>query len=331
MKTELDDIKKFYVLERISLEKQCEDLGGSFQSLLVEKDNKEREVVQRITVDHELEMSDFRKATNDKDEEIRKLRENYVIIDNKYKDALEEASLLKTDLDELHEAKSKEAERYEAKLSAAKLEKEKCLRENTEILIRDHKVEMENLRAKLRFMTNPAEQEKIELGALKQRHELDKKRVLELEADKWQNILDKKIEELKFNFEASKETIMKETLKHVEEKEKQIELLRERENHLNLELVKYKDTINQLVESNRDDNDLVEKVEQLEHEKCQLEGELSMERSRRFDMAASVAVCEGCYFTLLHFTFFCFKAILRCVSFLFDFIGAPETSRLIYT
>lgn len=294
LKTELDDIKKFYVLERINLEKQCEDLGSSFQTLLLEKDNKEREVVQRITVDHELEMSDFRKATIDKDEEIRKLRENYVDIDNKYRSALEKASLLKTDLDELHEAKNKEAENYEAKLVVAKLEKEKCLRENTEILIRDHKFEMENLRAKLRFMTNPAEQEKIELGALKQRHELDKKRLLELEAEKWQNILDKKIEELKFNFEATKETLIKETMKHVEEKEKQIELLREREIYLNLELINYKDTINQLMESNRDE--LVEKVEQLEQEKCQLEGELSMERSRRFDMAASVAVCEGYYF-----------------------------------
>lgn len=81
----------------------------------------------------------------------------------------------------------------------------------------------------------------------------------------------------------------------VDEKEKQIEFLRDREASLNLECIKYKNTIQQLTEQeNESTNSLLAKVEMLERDKCQLEADLSMERSRRLtdlpvDMGASVA------------------------------------------
>lgn len=83
-----------------------------------------------------------------------------------------------------------------------------------------------------------------------------------------------------------------------EDKDKQIELLREREANLNLECIKYKGTIQQLAESESESQniELLHKVECLEKEKHKLENELTLERSRHEmhpDMAASVAVCEG--------------------------------------
>lgn len=88
----------------------------------------------------------------------------------------------------------------------------------------------------------------------------------------------------------------------VDEKEKQIEILREREANLNLECIKFKNTIQQLTETGTESNNsLIERVEMLERDKCQLEADLSMERSRRLselptDMIASVA---GRYFLFL--------------------------------
>lgn len=82
----------------------------------------------------------------------------------------------------------------------------------------------------------------------------------------------------------------------IDEKEKQIEVLREREATLNLECIKYKNTIQQLTEQETESNNsLLERLDVLEREKCQLEADLSMERSRRLtdgpiDMGASVAV-----------------------------------------
>lgn len=82
----------------------------------------------------------------------------------------------------------------------------------------------------------------------------------------------------------------------VDEKEKQIECLREREAALNMECIKYKNTIQQLTESESESNNslLMERVEALERDKNQLEAELSVERSKRVseipqDLTASVA------------------------------------------
>lgn len=81
----------------------------------------------------------------------------------------------------------------------------------------------------------------------------------------------------------------------IEEKEKQIEILRERENNLNSEIMKYKCTIQQLMEQeSASNNSLMERVDMLERDKCQLEADLSVERSKKLmdmpiDMTASVA------------------------------------------
>lgn len=81
----------------------------------------------------------------------------------------------------------------------------------------------------------------------------------------------------------------------IDEKDKQIEILREREANLNLECIKYKNTIQQLTDQESlSHNSLLERVEALERDKCQLEADLSMIRSQRLaelptDMIASVA------------------------------------------
>lgn len=109
-----------------------------------------------------------------------------------------------------------------------------------------------------------------------------------------------KVAELKTGFELEKEILLDEVSRRVgEDKDKQIELLREREANLNLECIKYKSTIQQLAESESESQniELLQKVECLERERHKLENELTLERTRHevvhSDMAASVAVCEG--------------------------------------
>lgn len=302
LRNELDHLKKFYVLERINLETQCESLSNSFEILCNEHDNKERELVQRLTVDHELEISDYRKVCGDKDDEIRSLRDNYVRLENRYKKSLEEIEYLKNVEDKLNDEIKVQIDDFQRKCNDIKLERDRCIKETTEMLVRDHKIEIDNLRAKFRLMTSPTDTDKIDLEALKQKYELDKQMIISSEAEKWQETLNVQLERVKNEFKAEKDALIIEIGRRVsEEKDKQIELLRERETNLMLEVTKYKNTIQQLVESESESrsNELFEKVETLEREKCQLEAELSMERSRRLtvqtsqDMSASVAVYEG--------------------------------------
>lgn len=122
--------------------------------------------------------------------------------------------------------------------------------------------------------------------------------------------------------EQEKQVLFNEAMRRVlDEKEKQIECIREREAALNMECIKYKNTIQQLTDcESESNNSILEKVEALQRDKCQLEAELSMERSRRLvdnphEMVASVAgitfelefFIDGLFFVV----FICFLQFLK--------------------
>lgn len=303
LRNELDSFKKFFVLERINLETQCESLSNSYELLCLEQDNKEREVVQRLTVDHELEISDYRRLVTQKCEEISLLKDNYLRLENKFRKSLDDVEYLKSAEEKLQDEKRMQMEEYHKKISDVELDRDRSIKETTDILVRNHKVEIENLRAKFRLVTTSTDSDRFDLEATKQKYELDRQALISAEAERSKKLLESEIERVKNEFRAEREVLISDMARRIsDEKDKQIELLRQRETNLMLEVAKYKTTIEQLVESEfqNPSSELVDKLEMLEREKCQLEAELSEERSRRLthtsiltDMSASVAVCEG--------------------------------------
>lgn len=227
-------------------------------------------------------------------------------MENDYKRIFEEMQCLKSDIEKITDEKTIETEKYNKEINEIKIERDRCIKETTDLLARDHKVEMENLRARFKLVTTPAEVDRGDAEALKQKYELEKQKLISIEAEKWQKILDENIERMKREYNSERDALISDVGKRIsEEKDKQIEFLREREANLTLEVNKHKNTIQQLVQSeseNGNSSQLRDKIDTLEQEKCQLEAELSMERSKRLniqtsqDMSASVAVYEGNYF-----------------------------------
>lgn len=126
------------------------------------------------------------------------------------------------------------------------------------------------------------------------------------ERQRWETKLEQELTQSRIRNEQEKQVLFNEAMRRVvDEKEKQIELLREREAALNLECIKYKNTIQQLTDTENDNSShnstLMDKMEALQRDKCQLEAELSMERSRRLvetaqDLTASVAGDKSVYY-----------------------------------
>lgn len=304
LKLELTQLKSFVLSIKTGIECEYESLTSSWENLAMEMDNKEREIKQRMIIDHELELNDFKKLNEAKSEEIDRL---------------------KLSLTELTDCQEKEKHDFEKRLDDIKLDKDHAVREVTEQLSRQHKAEIENMRSRFRLMAvgkmerSPSDPnlEKIErtdnkelinhetiIQHIKENCEIDKGKAINAaivkESRKWETMLNEKIAEIKEKCEIDKELLLDECKRISEDKDKQIDLLRERETNLQLECIKYKNTIQQLAES--DDNsqvmELMKKIEVLEKERSTLESQLTLEKSRRVedsihDMGASVAVCEG--------------------------------------
>lgn len=303
LKAELNDLRAKILNEKSDMNTTCQNLNSSWESLSIERDNKEREVLQRLTIDHESEISDYKRLSQIKEEEIKALRIEKSCLEMSLKNSGEENDALKEELEQFlakHDEKIKELENRMTEMNA---EKEKAAKDLTDKLNREHKTEIENIRSRFRLMMDrsPSDPglEKTERPdisqepAIKQMKEQFEKRVkieveeaVTQEQNKWQ----KKLEEMQEKYEVMMDNLAK---RLSEDKDRQIDLLRERENNLVLECAKYKTTIQQLAEceSQSELTELLRKVESLEKEKGLLQAEL--EKSRMHDLSASIAVLEG--------------------------------------
>lgn len=270
----------------------------------METANNHREILNRITVDHELEINDIKNFQRTKDEEIKSLRTEIDYLETAVKLGKDEVNILKNQIDKVTQQHMEEIKHFEEQIEIIKSEKEKI----ADNLNREHKAEVEGIRSRFRLMVmerTPSDSslEKIDISTesalIQMKENLEKQSKIEVEeaVANEKKIWDKKLEEMKVHYENMMEDVAK---RISEEKEKQIDVLREREANLNLECIKYKSTIQQLAEceSQSQVNELLEKVELLEKEKQLLQAEL--EKSKHYssgsDLTTSIAVVEGNYF-----------------------------------
>ncbi|XP_061390309.1 RB1-inducible coiled-coil protein 1 [Musca vetustissima] len=203
-------------------------------------------------------------------------------------------------------------EELREKLKSVDAEREQAVSEACEKLIHAHKTELESLRQRFKLMTSmerspsdlslevPSSERSLENYIDKTQHEQQMKQLRqELEAEKEKAItaaieMERSIWQSKI-FPLNSESVMANVsiLKQmIEEKERQLEQLREKDLMLTKENFQLKTRLDAL--TNEEGNSwLKEKIDYLHRDKCRLEEELNQEKSKRLEMETSVAALKG--------------------------------------
>lgn len=310
LRNELNDLRKQVLSDRKIVSEQNESLGSSWENLIVEKDFKEKELVESMKKEYEIAVNDLKRIEEEKNTRIQNLLLEKNVL---------EAEVLKSceNLNELQEILNKVKEENETKvqelldqLQEKEVEKEKLLKETTDRLNREHAVELQNIRSRFKLMTmersptEPSSEWSSQytssqlLAQMKENFEMDKEKAvtaaIQQETQKWENLLTERLDEMNQQFLQEKEKLLQDAVRQIsEEKDREIELLLERERNLTEECTRYKNTIERLSESERQ-SDLLDRIDALQKEKERLEAELEKVKAERAaDLTSSVAVCEG--------------------------------------
>ncbi|KOB71770.1 putative rb1-inducible coiled-coil 1, partial [Operophtera brumata] len=255
-----------------------------------------REQTQRLTVDHELELSDMKAALNEKDDIISSLKIETANIKLEHQKEIKRFTEEQQSTKDILVKTREEIGSFENKLEEVEVNKQKEIRNLQEKMHQDYKTEIESLRSRFRLvaLTNmdrsPSESslEKIERTDMieiashnaivmqtKENAEVDKEDAVKVAVEKceveWRAKFDAEIVSLKAKFEAEKQVTLNDvTRRLLSEKDRQLELLREREQVLVKECGKYRDTIQQLTDPETNDYDSLLKTQMatLENQKA---------------------------------------------------------------
>ncbi|CAG9567347.1 unnamed protein product [Danaus chrysippus] len=281
LKSEVDGQKKFINTKYIEITEAWEKVNEHAETRF-------REQTQRLTVDHELELSDMKAALNEKDDVISNLKRETEDMKIEHQKEMERLDKEHKSTKDLLDETRKEIKAFEKKLEEAEVQKQKDIKEMQEKMHLEYKAEIESLRSRFRLvaLTNnmdrsPSESslEKIErtdvieivshnaiLMQTKQNAEVEKEEAVKEAVEKckaeWEQKLNAEICLLKAKYEAEKQvTINDVTRRLLSEKDRQLELLREREQTLVRECCKYRDTIQQLTDPETNDYDSLLKTQ----------------------------------------------------------------------
>lgn len=280
LRDQLDNIKKDSDSGKQSLEHQFEKIAETWDKIKDETQNREREAINRLTVDHELELNDIKKYLNTKIEEIDALTSEKHRLAEMHQSLVAEHQQHKEQVKQTLDDMSNRIADMESQATQMLADKQKAVNEIRDKLNREHKTEIESLRCRFKLMTNmdrsPSDTslEKIERPDAIEIHGSIPK----------------------FSFGASSPrspTSSQDMFKRIlDEKERQLDTMRERLDVVSRENLRYKGTIQNLADSDETGKQismLRGQLDAMQLEKQKLENELSAERSKR-DMEASVTV-----------------------------------------
>ncbi|XP_037034011.1 RB1-inducible coiled-coil protein 1 isoform X2 [Bradysia coprophila] len=280
LREQLSNIKKDSDSGKQALEHQFEKIAETWDKIKDEAQNREREAINRLTVDHELELNDIKKYLNTKVEEIDALTSDKSRLEEMHKRLVAEHDKDKEDLRKSIDEMTNRIAEMEAQANQVLADKQKAVNEIRDKLHREHKTEIESLRCRFKLMAtmdrSPSETslEKIE-----------RPDAIEIHGS---------IPKFSFGTSSPKSpTSSQDMFKRIlDEKERQLDTMRERMDVLARENMRYKGTIQNLADSDETGKQmsmLRAQLDAMQLEKQKLENELKAERSRR-DMEASVTV-----------------------------------------
>lgn len=280
LRDQLENIKKDSDSGKQSLEHQFEKIAESWDKIKDETQNREREAINRLTVDHELELNDIKKYLNTKIEEIDALTSEKLQLAEMHKSLVAEHQQHKEQVKQTLDDMANRIADMESQATQMLADKQKAVNEIRDKLNREHKTEIESLRCRFKLMTNmdrsPSDTslEKIERPDAIEIHGSIPK----------------------FSFGASSPrspTSGQDMFKRIlDEKERQLDTMRERLDVVLRENLRYKGTIQNLADSDDTGKQISMmrvQMDAMQLERQKLENELSAERSKR-DMEASVTV-----------------------------------------
>ncbi|CAH0726558.1 unnamed protein product, partial [Brenthis ino] len=303
LKNDIDEQKKF-------IHDVYKSVSEAWEKHNEEIDIKFREHTQRLTVDHELELSDMKAALNEKDNIICNLKKVTEDLKAAHQKEIEMLGKDHQNTKETLEKTREELRILEKKMEESDVQNQKDIKEMQEKLHKEYKAEIDSLRSRFRLvaLTNmdrsPSESslEKIErtdvieisnhnaiVMQTKENAEMEKEDAVKNAVEKcraeWELKLNAELTLIKAKYEAEKQvTINDVTRRLLSEKDRQLELLREREQALSRECTKYRDTIQQLTDPETNDYDSLLKTQfaTLENEKALLQQQV-MELKKELD------------------------------------------------
>lgn len=290
MRKRLEDIRMDSAHDGASIKIEFEKIATTWDKIKDESQNREREAINRLTVDHELELNDIKKYLITKDEEIDSLKADKFAIQEAYGKVVAER-----DQERLKYEKSigelmdriAEMEKLTAQTAA---DKQKAVNDIKEQMNRDHKTEIESLRSRFKLMTN-MERSPSDTSLEK----IERPDYLEITTHDLIHVqmpTNPRISSLGAYGGGSPRSPTRSTdmFRHIlEDKEHQLDELRNREQMLMQENLRYKETIQTLAESEQQEQLRVQ-VTALQSDKIRLEKELATEKGKRIEMESSVTV-----------------------------------------
>ncbi|XP_050549378.1 RB1-inducible coiled-coil protein 1-like isoform X5 [Spodoptera frugiperda] len=145
LKEEVNEQKKFMASKYV-------EILEAWEKSNVETAIRFREETQRLTVDHELELSDMKAALNAKDEVISSLKTDTENIKNLHQKELERLEQEHQETKNLLEKTRQEIQAFEKKLEEIEAQKQKEIKELQEKMHMDYKAEIESLRSRFRLV-----------------------------------------------------------------------------------------------------------------------------------------------------------------------------------
>lgn len=298
LKQQILDLKTHASNENQMMRTQFDQLVKAYDDLRTETQNHERELIQRLTVDHELEMNDLTKKMFVKDDEIITLKSEKEQLEVKIKEERENFEAEKVELTKRIELLEQKAQELDKKISLQNTEKEIALK----ALKEDHRNEIESLRCKFKLMTSsktsPSESslDRVDVIDISSHEAIIAQLKSKFEED-LQEAIKEAVEKAKMS-ESSKWSLTaslpiqasspgkspkdnQEIFKRIlDEKDRQLDQMRE---HVE-QLLKESDRLKSIIQSITDENQVSEykeKLETIQLEKVKLERELEKEKTKR--------------------------------------------------
>ncbi|CAH1142100.1 unnamed protein product [Phyllotreta striolata] len=317
LRLEMSDLRAQVESNRNDLALNLKEFCSSWNNLIVMRDNEEKATIREINGNFEGIIKDLEEQKRAKDQKIEELLMEKSTLEGEILKSCESLNELQENFNKTTEENSKTIDDLRKRLEEKEIEKEKSVKEASDNLRKTHKAELENIRARFKLMTmerSPSDNSlekssdfsslpnhSIFIQQMAENFELDKERAVNEaiagERQKWEKLLSIRIKELENKFGEEKDALMTNLAKQItEEKDKQIDILMQREKNLNLECIKYKNTIQQLTENETEysETELLKKIATLQEEKGTLEDELvKIKREKSIDLTTSLAVCDG--------------------------------------
>lgn len=271
---------------RKSISMEFQKIENAWSSLKQQQINAERELVNRLTVDHELELNDIRKCLTTKDDEIAALKcDNRKMLEKLANTKLESERIAKHTTDETDTLRAR-LEELQQKVAHFESDKEKAVNELKDKLNREHKTEIESLRCRYKLMKN-MDRSPSDTSLEK----IDRPELIEFERSGGRSTLQASSPKSPTTGQSLYRRIL-------DEKEHQLDDLNNRVQLLIKENAQCKEVIQSLTDYEQPDAEcmvklqekvdaMLEKIDALQKDKLRLKQKLNSERSRRMEVSTA--------------------------------------------